>query len=136
MEFFTFISEQYLLVGVLLVLIYVFIWNEKRRGGKTFSSHQVVRMMNNDEAVLVDVRDLAEYEQGHIANALHLPHGKVQERWEELLPHKEKTVILVDKMGQHAGTVGSFLNTKEFNVGRLGGGMSEWQGQNLPVVSA
>lgn len=134
MEFFTFISEQFWLVAAFLILLYVFIWNEKRRGGKTLSAHEVTRAMNKDEAVVVDVRESADYKTGHIANAVNIPFNKINDRWEELLPYKEKLIVLVDKMGQHAGSVGNTLRGQEFQVARLQGGMAEWQNQNLPVV--
>lgn len=133
-DFFIFISEQFILVSVLLVLIYLFILNEKRRGGKSLNCNQVTQLLNQDKAVLIDLRDAAEYSAGHIVNALHIPYNKISERWEELLPHKEKQIVLVDKMGQHSGAAGNILRGKEFQVGRLQGGMAEWQGQNLPVV--
>ncbi|MEX1033354.1 MAG: rhodanese-like domain-containing protein [Cellvibrionaceae bacterium] len=134
MEFFIFISEQFWLVGAFLILLYLFIWNEKRRGGQTLSTHEVTRLMNKEEAILVDVRDPADYKAGHIVNAINIPFNKMNERWEELLPYKEKQIVLADKMGQHAGSVGNTLRGKEFNVGRLQGGMMEWINQNLPIV--
>ncbi|MGQ9424972.1 rhodanese-like domain-containing protein [Gilvimarinus sp. F26214L] len=134
MDFFIFISEQFWLIAAFLVLLYIFFWNEKRRGGRTLTSHELTRLMNNDEAVLVDIRESADFNAGHIVNAIHLPFNKVNDRWEELLPHKDKLIVLADKMGQHAGTVGNTLRKKEFKVGRLQGGMTEWQNQNLPLV--
>jgi rhodanese-related sulfurtransferase len=133
-DFFVFVSEQFWLVAAFLVLLYIFIWNEKRRGGKTLSTHEVTRMINKDEALVVDIREPADYKLGHIASAINLPFNKVNERWEELLPHKEKLIVLADKMGQHAGGVGNTLRGKAFQVGRLQGGMMEWQNQNLPMV--
>jgi len=133
-DFFNFISEQYWLVGALLALIYLFVWNEKRRGGQTLTTHEVTRLMNKDEAIVVDLREAAEFKTGHIVNAINIPFKRLEERWEELLPNKAKTIILVDKMGQHAGAAGHILRVKEFQVSRLGGGMSEWQNQNLPLV--
>ena len=133
-DFFIFVSEQYILFTVFTGLLVLFVYNEKRRGGKTLTCSQVTRAVNSDEAVLVDIRDVADYNAGHIVDALHIPFNKVGERWEELLPHKEKQIVLVDKMGQHAGSAGVILRGKEFQVARLGGGMMEWQGQNLPVV--
>ncbi len=121
MDFFIFISEQYVLVGALLILIYVFVWNEKRKGGKTLSTHEMTRLMNSDAAVVVDIREAADYKAGHITSAINIPFNRINERWEELAPHKEKTIILVDKMGQHTGGVGSILRTKEFTIGHLGG---------------
>lgn len=134
MDFFVFISEQYWLVAAFLLLLYVFMWNEKRRGGKTLSAHELTRLMNRDEGVVVDIRESADYNSGHIVNAVNIPFNKVDSRWEELLPHKDKMIVLADKMGQHAGSVGSNLRKKGFQVGRLQGGMMEWQNQNLPVV--
>ena len=127
-------TKPFILLSILLVLIYLFVFNEKRRGGKTLTCNQVTRLVNGDEAVLVDLRDAAEFNAGHIVDALHIPYAKINDRWEELLPHKDKQIVLVDKMGQHAGAAGAILRNKEFQVSRLGGGMMEWQGQNLPVV--
>ena len=134
MEFFVFISEQWLLVSALLVLIYVFIWREKQKGGKALSAQEATRMLNSDTAVLVDVREAADYKAGHIVDAVNIPHNKLAERSSELDPYREKIVVLVDKMGQHVGNAGRALREKGFDVRRLDGGMMEWQNQNLPVV--
>ncbi|WP_246125456.1 rhodanese-like domain-containing protein [Exilibacterium tricleocarpae] len=134
MEFFVFISEQWLLVSVLLVLIYVFTWREKQKGGKGVSAQEATRMLNSDSAVLVDVREAADFKAGHIVDAVNIPHNKLAERFVELEPHREKVVVLVDKMGQHVGNAGRALREKGFDVRRLDGGMAEWQNQNLPVV--
>lgn len=136
MSFFAFISEQYLLVGLLLVLIYVFVWTEQKRGGKKLSISEATRMLNKDEAVLLDVRDSGEFKAGHIVNAINIPFNKINERWQELEPMRSKLVIVADKMGQHSGNVGNILRSKQFQVSRLSGGMMEWQSQNLPVVKS
>lgn len=134
MDFFIFVSEQFWLVAAFLVLLYLFILNEKRRGGRSLSAHELTRLINNGEALVLDVRDSAEYSAGHISSAINIPHNKINDRWEELLPHKDKLVVLIDRMGQHAGSVGNTLRTKDFQVARLQGGMMDWQSQNLPVV--
>lgn len=134
MDFFTFIIEQYLLVSLLLVLIIVFFWNEQKRGGRKLTTSELTRLLNRDEAVLVDLREAAEFKAGHVVDALNIPYNKINDRWQELEPHKEKLIVLADKMGQHTGSVGNILRGKEFQVARLSGGMAEWQNQNLPVV--
>jgi len=133
-DFFVFVSEQWLLVSTLLLLVYVYMWREKAKGGRGVSAHEATRMLNRDEAILVDLRDEAEYKAGHIVDALNIPHAKLADRSSELSRHKSKTLILVDKMGQHVGNAGRTLKEQEFEVCRLEGGMSEWQSQNLPVV--
>lgn len=134
MDFFVFISEQWILVSVLLVLIYLFAINERIKSGRPISVHAVTRMLNAEEAVLLDVRDSKEFKAGHIAGALNIPNSKLQDKVGELEAHREQIIIVADKVGQQAGAVGRKLQQQGFKVFRLTGGMMEWKNQNLPVV--
>ncbi len=129
-----FITEQWLLVGILAALIIAFITLESKKGGKTLGTHELTRLVNKDEAVLLDVRDAKDYKAGHIVDAINIPFNKLSDRVSELEKHKEKIIVIIDKMGQHSGNGGKILLDKGFNVNRLQGGMTEWTGQNLPVV--
>ena len=51
------------------------------------------------------------------------------------LRHQDKPVILVCKMGQHAGAAGRILSTSGFkDVRRLSGGITTWKSDGLPLV--
>ncbi|MBK8974023.1 MAG: rhodanese-like domain-containing protein [Hahellaceae bacterium] len=116
--------------GLLVALILV----EKQRGGKSFSPQQTVLMLNRDEAVVLDVRDKKDLAEGSIAGAIQIPFSSVKERISELEKHKSKAVIVVDKMGQHAGTIVKQLKAAGFeNVHRMAGGITEWKASNLPL---
>ncbi|QIL91997.1 rhodanese-like domain-containing protein [Microbulbifer harenosus] len=134
MDFFVFISEQWLLVSLLVALIYALAISERIRAGKPASAHEATLLINRDGAKVIDLRDRAEFTAGHIVDAIHIPHGEVEKRMGELAPYKEKTLILADKMGQHAGPVGRQLKKAGYTVRRLEGGMSEWTNQKLPLV--
>lgn len=134
MNIFVFASEQWLLISAFLVLLYLFVLTERTKGGKPMTSTEVVTALNSDSAVLVDVRSTNDYQAGHIHGAINIPHTKIAGRKSELEKHSNKTIVLVDQMGQHAGTAGKILSKEGFNVRRLSGGMSEWQHQNMPVV--
>jgi rhodanese-related sulfurtransferase len=129
-----FVAEQWLLCSLLAILVTAFLILESRKGGATVSHHQATRLLNDGDAVLLDLRESSEFKAGHIAGAIHLPFASVGQRASELEKHKAKQIILVDKMGQHAGAAGKILREKGFNVVRLSGGMVEWTHQNLPVV--
>jgi rhodanese-related sulfurtransferase len=133
-DFFVFISEQWLLVSLLLILIYGFAFNERIKGGKPIPAHETTRMVNADEAVLLDVRDSKEFNAGHIAGALNIPASKMDSRISELEKYRSKTLVVADKMGQQAGNVGKKLRNAGFEVRRLQGGMAEWGNQGLPLV--
>ena len=136
MDFFIFISEQWLPVSVLLMLIYLFAFSEQKKAGKQISVHDVTSLINSDQGVLVDVRDSKEYQSGHIANAMNIPLSKLEGRLAELEKYRDKTVVLVDKLGQHSASAGRKLKAAGFEVRRLQGGMGEWRSQSLPVVVA
>ena len=131
-QFLIFIGEQWLLVSILLALVGLFLWNENRRAGDSLSVHQLTAQVNSANAQVVDLRELKEFRDGHIVNAVNIPFAKLAERQGEL--DKARPVILVDKMGQHTGTAGRSLKAAGFQVARLTGGMAEWTGSNLPVV--
>lgn len=129
-----FIAEQWILVSVLAVLVTAFMWTETHKGGKSLSFHEVTRMLNSGDAVLLDVREKKEFDSGHIVDSINIAYTKLKDRANELEKHKERTIVVVDKLGQHAGAAGKILKDKGFNVARLQGGISEWTGQNLPLV--
>ncbi|TNE80070.1 MAG: rhodanese-like domain-containing protein [Gammaproteobacteria bacterium] len=119
-----------------MVLIYLFAINERIKSGRPISVHAVTRMLNSDEAVLLDVRDSKEFKAGHIAGAVNIPQSKLQDKMSELERYREKIIIVADKVGQQAGAVGRKLQQQGFKVFRLTGGMMEWQNQSLPVIKS
>ncbi|WP_353738389.1 rhodanese-like domain-containing protein [Porticoccus sp. W117] len=134
MEFFVFISEQWLLVSIGLVLIYLLAITEGNKGGKLLSTGEVVVLLNSGDGVLLDVRPHKEFDAGHITDAVNIPHDKLAARLSELDKYKGKTLVVADKLGQHAGAAGKVLRKQGFDVRRIRGGVAEWQNQNLPLV--
>lgn len=135
-DFFEFFSTQLPLFGLLAVLVAAFIVLERKRAGAVLSHHEVTRMLNRDEAVLLDVRDKKDYAAGHITDALNIPFAKLKDRMSELEKHKAKTIVIADKMGQHGGAAVKQLSEAGFQAARLQGGMVEWQAQNLPTLKS
>ncbi|MET0379510.1 MAG: rhodanese-like domain-containing protein [Spongiibacteraceae bacterium] len=133
--FLEFLTQQWQLASALLVCVLLLAFHESRRGGQKVTSNQLVAMVNGQQAAVVDLREPAEFRKGHIVDAINIPAAKVTERWAELEALREKPLILVCKLGQHSSAVGKQLIAKGFDkVHRLGGGISEWQASQLPVV--
>jgi rhodanese-related sulfurtransferase len=134
-QLFAFISNHPFLVGTFVVLLALFIRNEMSRGGAAVSAQELVQLVNNEGAVVVDLRDKAEFEAGHIVDAINIPFAAIETRMDELNPHKGKPIVLACKMGQHSGSAGTQLRKAGFEqVSRLRGGIADWRAQNLPVV--
>jgi rhodanese-related sulfurtransferase len=131
-QFLLFLSQQWMLVSLLLALLGLFMWNENRRAGSSLSVHQLTHQVNNANALVVDLREPKEFREGHVVDALNIPYAKLAERMADL--DKTRPLVLVDKMGQHSAAAGRTLMQAGFQVSRLNGGMSEWTASNLPVV--
>ena len=134
-QLFEFIGNHYILTGIFVVLMGIFARNELQRGGRAVSAQQLVDLINREGAVVLDVRDKKEFGEGHIVDAMNIPHTAIASRIGELERHKVKPVVVACKIGQHSGAVGTLLRKAGFeNVVRLRGGITEWRSQNLPVV--
>ena len=136
-QLFTFIGNHPFLVGAFVLLLALFIRNEMQRGGSSVTAQQLVDLVNRENALVLDVRDRKEFDAGHIVDAVNIPAAALESRLGELKEYADRPVIVVCKMGQHAGAAGIVLRKNEFtNVSRLAGGLAEWRNQNLPVVKS
>ncbi|MDE0693208.1 MAG: rhodanese-like domain-containing protein [Gammaproteobacteria bacterium] len=130
-----FIMNHPFLVSAFLIVLGLFVRNEVSRGGRGVTAQELVNLVNRDGALVVDVRDQKEFSEGHIVDAVNIPHAALPARLSEIERHKAKPVVVTCKMGQHAGAAGTVLRKAGFeNVSRLKGGIMEWRNQNLPVV--
>lgn len=133
-DIFVFVQEQVLLVGALALLVFAFYRKETSAGGVKLSTSQIVQAMNAETAILLDVRDTKDFDQGHVTNAVNIPHAKVADSLKQLEKYREKQIIVTDGLGQHAGSVSRLLAKAGFSIALMRGGMGEWKNDGLPVV--
>lgn len=134
--FIEFLVQQWLLAGALLAVIVMLFLHEKRKSGASVSPQQAINLVNKDQGVFLDLRDAAQYKQGHIVDALHIPSAKLADRMAELEKFRDRPIILVCKMGQQAGAAGKQLKANNFQqVYKMTGGMMEWGNLQLPTVN-
>ncbi len=130
-----FALNHYILVGSFLGLLTAFFMLESRRAGRAVSPIELTRLVNDEEALVLDVREAKEFREGHITGAKNIPYTKLAEQIKDLESYKDKPVIVVCKMGQHAGAAGRILAAHGFSdVRRLKGGISGWLADGLPLV--
>ena len=129
-----FATTHYLLAGIFVLLLALLIAHEMKGGGRSLSTGELTGLVNKDAGVVIDIRPAKDFAAGHIVGALNIPHDKLTARVGELEKHKAKTIILVDAMGQTAGTHARELMKSGFTAAKLSGGISSWKGDNLPLV--
>ncbi|OOF53227.1 rhodanese-like domain-containing protein [Rodentibacter trehalosifermentans] len=103
---------------------------------KVIAHPEVIRLMNNEDAVVIDLRTLDEYQRGHIINSINLlPSDIKNANLGKIEQHKEKPLVLVDINGISAPTSAALLVKQGFTkVYILKEGISAWMGANLPIV--
>lgn len=135
-----FASEQWLLISALAAAVWALIYLDHRSAGASLSAHALTEMVNNEQAVVIDLREKADFDQGHIVGAVNVPYSKWQSQQaaggaNELAAYKERPIVLVCKMGQHSSQVARKLKTAEYSdIYRLSGGLAEWQNAQMPLI--
>jgi len=131
-----FVTEHVFLVAVAVVSGAMLIWPLVRRGvgGPSISTLQATLLINQQNALVLDVRDAAEYEKGHVLNARHLALGELAARTGEIEKFKARPVIVVCEGGNRSDSAVAVLRKQGFaQVFSLGGGMGAWRQAGLPV---
>jgi rhodanese-related sulfurtransferase len=84
-------------------------------------------------AVVVDVRQPAEWRAGHINGALHIPLSQLSRRLAEL--PRDKTIVTVCRSGHRSGIAARTLTRADHEVLNLKGGINAWARAGLPLGS-
>jgi len=131
-----FVSDNIFLVAVALVSGAMLIWPAVRRGagGASVSTLQATLLINQQNALVLDVREAAEYEKGHLLNARNIALGELEARAAEIEKYKAKPVIIVCETGNRSGRAAAALRRHGFEqVFTLGGGIGAWKQAGLPL---
>ena len=92
------------------------------------SAAELQTLMEEEEnLLLVDVRELHEYNEGHIPGAFLLPLGDLETDYELL--ERDQTIVLICRSGRRSAEAAEFLVQQGYeNVYNLQGGMLDWSG--------
>jgi len=129
-------NHPYLVLAFAALLGLTF-FNEMKIATQRFASltpAAAVQLMNNEDVVVLDVREPGETAAGKISKAIQIPAGAVGKRIGELDKHKNKTLLVYCKTGARSGAACKELSSHGFEkVYSLNGGMVAWQDAHLPI---
>jgi rhodanese-related sulfurtransferase len=91
--------------------------------------------MNQQGALLLDVREPDEYSAIHAPNAKLIPLGQLAARLQEITEYKDKPVVVICRSGRRSGIAVSQLQAAGFTqVSNVMGGIQAWEKNGLEVV--
>jgi len=134
-----FLVDHWLLSSGLIVLLITIIWveiNSQNYGITLLSVHDMVRLMNQQKPMIVDMRHESQYTKGHVLGALSIVQKAVEQLDKRLL-NQSRPILLICEMGHQAAKVGAILKTAGCQeVYGLKGGMRAWHEAGLPVTQS
>lgn len=127
-----------------LMLVFVFVtsglmltWSffgNRMRGIKEVDTVGALQLMNHKDAIVLDVREQKEYDDGHILNAKLIPLGKLNDRIGELEKYRERPIVVMCRSGNRSAHASAILAKQGFaQAYNLVGGVMAWQKANLPL---
>ncbi|NZA24805.1 rhodanese-like domain-containing protein [Luteimonas sp. SJ-92] len=104
------------------------------RGFKGLRPAELTALVNRDNALVVDLRPMADFEKGHIPGSKNVQLSQFDPESKQLAAAKALPVVLVCKTGQTASGAASRLKKAGFErVFVLDGGIHGWQQADLPL---
>ncbi|PGS55896.1 sulfurtransferase TusA family protein [Bacillus sp. AFS041924] len=99
---------------------------------KIVTNEQLDQKLQNENTIVLDVREEAEYVFNHIPNAVSIPLGELENRLSEL--DKEHEIYIICRTGNRSDFAAQLLASNGFtNVFNVLPGMSEWSGETVSI---
>lgn len=136
-ELITFFSRHPLLstagIIVLALLILVELIRAKRHVFN-ITPAQATRLINHENAVVIDLRGKESYRNGHIIDAQPAKAQEIQKNPKTLLKFKGRPLVIVSASTQEAQKMASLLLKQGYNAYSLSGGIRAWTEAQMPLI--
>lgn len=93
---------------------------------RQISQEEVKEMMDAGDAVVLDVREQSEYDEGHIPGAVLLPVGSIDGDTAAVIPEKSATVLVYCRSGNRSKTAAAALAELGYTDVYEFGGINTW----------
>jgi rhodanese-related sulfurtransferase/TusA-related sulfurtransferase len=106
----------------------------ERKHPNTISNEELQKKIeeSNENMMIIDVRESAEFVFNHIPNAVSIPLGELESRLDEL--QKEKEIFVICRTGSRSDFAAQKLAENGFTkVVNVVPGMSEWSGKTESI---
>ncbi len=133
-----FISAHPLLSMGMVAVTLALVMNELSRftrGFKAVSPFELTHLINRENALVIDVSPINDYEKGHIVGSKHVAMSQLDPESKLLAKVKELPVAIVCRNGMGSTNAAKRLVKAGFKkIYWLDGGIGAWQGAELPLA--
>ncbi len=127
-----FLLDQWIYSGTLVALVALFVYGERPKKYQVVDTNGAVTLMDDDDLIILDVREEKERVTGFINSANHIPMAQVKGKLDTL--DKSKKILTYCKSGTRSKATAELLSKNQFDrVYNLKGGFDAWQAAGLPI---
>lgn len=106
-------------------------------GVRGIDLNEAVHQMNHAKAVLIDVRDAAEFSGTHIAQAKNVTLAEIEAKLPTTVKNKNLPVLFICQSGQRSATAAKQARKLGYeHAYSIAGGMDAWRKANMPTVTS
>lgn len=133
-----FILDNWMLMSIALASATMLFWPVfKGATGGTLTAEAAVQLINRQKAVVIDVCEAGEFEDGHVGGAKNIPLNQLEEKLPAVVKNKALPVILVCQSGARSLRAVAIAKKLGYEQAQsLNGGLKTWKAANLPVEKA
>ena len=103
--------------------------NGKKAEYKKITSDEAKKMIETQTVIVVDVRTLEEYTEGHIPNAISVPLETIENKAEAKLKNKDDLILVYCRSGRRSREAALKLIEKGYTNVIDFGGIKDWNGE-------
>ncbi len=120
--------------AILFISLFIVEFIRNKRSTFNLSPADATRLINYQNAVVIDVRPKEAYRKGHIVNAYSMTIDDIKNSPKKIEKFKNKPIILVCGTGQESPKIAAALLKQGYNTYSLAGGMRAWSNADMPLV--
>jgi phage shock protein E len=108
---------------------------QAKKNTTEISPAEAAEKAKSGEAVIIDVREQDEWDEGHIPNATHLSRGTIELEIEERVPDPNAMIICHCGGGGRSALAAESLQKMGYkNVKSMAGGLKAWKAAALTIA--
>jgi rhodanese-related sulfurtransferase len=131
-----FAQHNWMLLACFVFIVLLIIVEEgksKGSGGGQVNPKAAISLMNDENALVIDVRSKEAFKRGHVVGSISMPKDQFDVESPRLKNAKDKAIIVVCVKGNDASRVALTLRKAGYDSKVLAGGIDAWKAAELPL---
>lgn len=120
--------------SITTLVFLIFAYSGVHAGSSISPSVLADRIDTSQAPLILDVRTVGEFKNGHIPGAVNIPHRQLASRLSELIAYKDQEIVVHCQRGPRADFALSVLTDAGFmRLRELEGHMYQWNAGGFPI---